>query len=83
MLVDLPIGALLLGALLHLVLVGQLVQLELEQVGEIVRHVVLLPAAATTATAAVLHLHLQLVLLLGILQELQAHAARASTPPWP
>ena len=42
-LVDLLVAALLLGALLHLVLVRQLVQLELEEVGEILGHLVLLP----------------------------------------
>ena len=37
-LVDLLVAALLLGALLHLVLVRQLVELELEEVGEVLRH---------------------------------------------
>ncbi len=37
-LVDLLVAALLLGALLHLVLVGELVHLQLEEIGEILRH---------------------------------------------
>ena len=45
---------LLLGALLHLVLVGQLVELELEQVGEILGHLALAAAAAAAAAAALL-----------------------------
>ena len=48
-LVDLLVAALLLGALLQLVLVGELVHLELEQVGEIFGHLIL--AAATAAAA--------------------------------
>ena len=67
-LVDLLVGALLLGALLHLVLVGELVEFELEQVGEVLGHLVL-SAAATAATALLRDLHF--VLLLGILQQLQ------------
>ena len=67
-LVDLLVAALLLGALLHLVLVRELVDLELEQIGEIFRHLVL-PAAAATAAALLGDLHL--VLLLGVLQQLQ------------
>ena len=43
--------ALLLGALLHLVLVRQLVELELEQVGQVLGHLALLAAAATAAAA--------------------------------
>jgi len=68
-LVDLAIAALLLGALLHLVLIRQLVHLELEQVGEVVGERALLAAAATAA--ALLLRDLQLVLLLGVLQQLQ------------
>ena len=68
-LIDLLIAALLLGALLHLVLVRQLVELELEQIREVVGELVLLPAAA--APAALLLRDLQLVLLLGVLQQLQ------------
>src|SRR5262249_6509554 len=48
-LVDLAIRALLIGALLHFVLVRQLVELELEQVGEIFGHLV----ASRSAAAAV------------------------------
>ena len=68
-LVDLLIAGLLLGLLLHLVLVRQLVELELEQVGEVFGHLAL-PAAAATA-AAVLLRDLRLVLLLDDLQDLQ------------
>src|SRR4029077_17116874 len=68
-LIDLLIVPLLLRARLHLVLVRELVQLQLEQIGEVLGHLVL---TATSATApAVLHRHLQLVLLLGVLQQLQ------------
>ena len=67
-LVDLLVAALLLGALLHLVLVRELVELELEQVREILRQLAL-AAAAATAAAALAHLHL--VVLLGVLQQLQ------------
>src|SRR4029077_5973225 len=68
-LVDLLIAALLLGALLHLVLIRELVELELEQVGQVFGHLVL--GAASAAASAALRAHLQLVLLLGVLQEFQ------------
>ena len=68
-LVDLLVGLLLRRLLAHLVLVGHAVHFELEQIGEIA---VLLLAAATAAAALLLpDLHLGLVLLLGLLQELQ------------
>ena len=66
-LVHLLIARLLLGALLHLVLVRELVELELEQVREILGELAL--AAAATAAATLAHLHL--VVLLGVLQQLQ------------
>ena len=47
--VDRPVARLLLGLLLHLVLVGQLVELELEQVREVFGHLALTAAAATAA----------------------------------
>jgi hypothetical protein len=65
-LVELLIALLRLGALLHLVLVRELVHLELEEIGEVLA---LLLSAATAATAAALHLYLNLVLLLGNLQQ--------------
>jgi len=67
-LIDLLIALLLLGALLHLVLVRELVELELEQIREVLGHRVV---AAASAAAALLLRHLQLVLLLGLLQQLQ------------
>ncbi len=67
-LVDLLLALLLAGALLHLVLVRQLVELQLEEIGEVVG---LLRAAAAAAAAALLLGELHLVLLLGRLQELQ------------
>src|SRR5262249_54950383 len=66
-LVDLPIVALLIGALLQLVLVRQLVELELEQIGEVLGE---LAVAATAATASALA-NLHLVAFLRILQQLQ------------
>ena len=69
-LVDLLIRLLLLGALRGLVLVGHLVHLELEQVGQILGHLAL-PTAAATAAALALHADLDFVLLLGFLQDLQ------------
>ena len=61
------VARLLLGALLHLVLVRELVELELEQVREIFGELAL--AAAATAAATLANLHL--VILLGVLQQLQ------------
>src|SRR5262249_27966705 len=66
-LVDLAVPGLIAGALLHLVLVGQLVELELEQIGEIFRHLIAVAAFA----AAVAHADFELVLLLGFEKELQ------------
>ena len=68
--VDLLVGLLLLRALRGLVLVGHLVELELEEVSQVLGHGT---AAATAAPAALLaaHLHLRLVLFLGVLQNLQ------------
>ena len=66
-LVDLVIAGLLHRPLLHLVLIGKLVQLELEQIGEVLGHLALTAAPA----AAVLHRDLHLVLLLRVLQQLQ------------
>ena len=66
--VHLLVAALLLGALLHLVLVRELVELELEQIREILGELVL-GAAAAPAAAALTHLHL--VVLFGVLQQLQ------------
>src|ERR1019366_3968878 len=68
-LIDLLIALLLAGALLHLVLVRQLVELELEEIREVFGHRALTTAAA--APAALLLRHLELVLLLGVLQQLQ------------
>ena len=68
-LVDLLVAALLLGALLHLVLVRELVELELEQVGEILGHLALPPPPPPPPPLLLRHLHL--VLLLGVLQQLQ------------
>ena len=67
-LVELLVAALLLGALLQLVLIGELVHFELEQIGQIFGHLIL--AAATTAAAA-LRRDLDLVFLLGILQQFE------------
>ena len=61
------LAALLFGAVLHLVLVRELVELELEQIGEILGHLIL--AAATAA--AVLLGDLDLVLLFGVLEQFQ------------
>ncbi len=66
-LVNLAIVALLLGPLLHLVLVRELVELELEQIGEILGELTL---TAATPTASALP-HLRFVVLLGILKELE------------
>src|SRR5205807_4031023 len=68
-LIDLLIALLLLGALLHLVLVRELVELELEQIREVLGQRAVLAAAASAA--ALLLRHLQLVLLLLLLQQLQ------------
>ena len=67
-LIDLLVLPLLLGALLHLVLVRQLVELQLEQIGEVLGHLAL---SAAAAPAALLLRHLQLVLLFGLLQQLE------------
>ncbi len=69
-LVDLLIGVLLHRLLVGLVLVGHLVQFELEQVGQILGN---RAGAATAATAAgvAVGLHLQLVFFFGLLQELE------------
>ena len=67
-LVDLLVAALLLGALLQLVLIRELVELELEQIGEVLGHLIL---SAAAAAAAALRRHLHFVLLLGVLQQLQ------------
>ena len=48
-LIDLLVAALLLGALLHLMLVRELVELELEEIGEVLGHRVLAAAAAAAA----------------------------------
>ena len=69
-LVDLLVALLLLCALRGLVLVGHLVHLELEQVGQILGHLAL-PAAATAAALLALHADLGLVLLLRLLEDLQ------------
>ena len=68
-LVELLVGLLLLRALRRLVLVGHLVELELEQVGQVLGHRALPTATAATLLAA--HLHLRLVLFFGLLQDLQ------------
>ena len=78
-LVDLLIGVLLAGALRRLVLVRHAIELELEQIGQILRHRAL--PAATAATATALHADLQLVLLLSLLQEPEAPSAPARAPP--
>ena len=67
-LVDRPVAGLLLGLLPHLVLVRQLVELELEQVGQVFGHLAL---SAAAAPAALLLGDLRLVLLLDDLQNLQ------------
>jgi hypothetical protein len=67
-LIDLLVAALLFGALLHLVLVRELVQLELEQIRQVVGERALL--AAATAAALLLR-HLQFVFLLGVLKQLE------------
>ncbi len=66
-LIDLLIALLHLGALLHLVLVRELVELELEKVREVLGHL----AAATTAASTLLHRDLHFVGLFGVLQNLQ------------
>ena len=53
---------------MHLVLVRQLVELQLEQIGEVLGHLVL---SAAAAPATLLLRHLQLVLLFGLLQQLE------------
>ena len=68
-LVDLLVGVLLLGALRGLVLVGDLVELHLEEIRELLRRRAL-PAAAA-APAAALHADLHFVLFFGLLQDLQ------------
>src|SRR5262249_29483962 len=55
-LVDLLVARLLVGALLHFVLVRELVHLELEQVGKVLRLLLAATTAAAT-TALLLHLH--------------------------
>src|SRR4029453_1597876 len=66
--VEFLVGLLLLRALRGLVLVRHLVELELEQIGKVLRHRVLAAATAATLTA---HLDLPLVLFFRLLQNLQ------------
>ena len=65
--VDLLVSGLLLGALLHLVLVRQLVEFEFEEVGQVFGHLLLPPPPPPPPRAA----HLHFVFLLGVLQQLQ------------
>ena len=68
--IDLLLGLAALGPRRRLVLVGHLVHLELEQVGQVFRDRSGLPAAAPAARLAA-GLHLHLVLFFGLLQILQ------------
>src|SRR5204862_7275265 len=70
-LVDLLVGLLLRGALRGLVLVGHLVDFELEQVRELVGHRLLAAAAPAAALLLLLRADLGLVLFLGLLEVLE------------
>ena len=79
-LVELLIGLLLRCLLARLVLIRHLVELHLEQVGEILRHRAAAPASAAALLA--LHLHLHLVFFFGLLEELQRLLlGRRARPP--
>src|SRR5204862_6189792 len=70
-LVDLLVGLLLRGALRGLVLIGHLVDLELEQVSELLGHRLLAAAAPAAALLLLLRADLGLVLFLGLLEVLE------------